>query len=66
MKKHPRKLALHRETVKTLTEGTLQNARGGVTRAASCDGNSAYYVCNETNSSCWGFCYTEGGCADPI
>ena len=52
MKKLGKKLSLNRETLRNLGDGQLQGAAGGYSRrcteAVSCDGNSAYYVCDYT------------------
>jgi hypothetical protein len=57
MKKTLKKLSLHRETLRTLEDGTLRNAAGGIVTANTC-GTPCSAACSD---ACTDRCPTQGG-----
>ncbi len=57
MRKMSKKLALNRETLRTLQDATLQEARGGIVTLRTC-GNPCSAACSDV---CTDACPTQGG-----
>jgi hypothetical protein len=57
MRKMSKKLALHRETLRTLQDATLREVAGGVVTLRTC-GNPCSAACSDV---CTDACPTQGG-----
>jgi hypothetical protein len=56
MKKKLKKLSLNTETLRTLTEPSLQEAAGGITLLAGCETSDATRACSLCTLACTGCC----------
>ncbi len=50
-----KKLKLHKETVRNLTDNELREVAGGCTRPIPCDGSTQTLMCSSHGAKCWSY-----------